>query len=490
MSQLLRPYLRHLNRFLKTGCAAGVVALLFLPSFAVAAPPAEVEDPTRVYLNINHESYFARKQFLFGEQNYTNLVGRLKGHHYSEGYISGFNFGAMTSLTVKEYTGVHLTEAYIGIRQSEIDMLPTESVIGTKLMPWSKLDADWGLGMWQPMKRWDFLHPEQEGLTGVFLSWQGQYGSLVLFGSGIFQPEQGAFFKIKNRHLTSSSPWFSEPADYANITGGGPNSEILYTLNLPDTFDIILRSSAGGMLTIGQLEEGGWAKVGYIYKPRNRLHLPFTGVVLANPTADVDIQIYPRVEYHHLGSFDVGYTARGDEDGEVSIMAFAMIHESPVDSTVETTVNRQFLDPLTMISPSFETRVNNFIFPTFSVRTSYLKQVKGGMRATGPLVTAQSNPEEFFGYRSDFTNAFVLGLGAGLLKSETKKLEASVRWIEEFDQRASLLMLELRYEPSQNLGFMVAGDFLGSRAPETDNSGLLAKFRGNDRIIGGIAYAF
>jgi hypothetical protein len=490
MFQLAKPFIRQLSLTTQKASAIGAVVLLFLPCFAQAAQATEVEDPTRVYVDLNHETYFARKQFLFGEQNYTNLYGRLKGHHYSNGFISGFNVGAMSSLTVKEYTGVHLSEAYVGVRQTRIDMLPTEAVIGTKLMPWSKLDADWGLGMWQPMKRWDFLHPEQEGLTGIFLSWQGQYGSLVLFGSGIFQPEQGAFFKIKNRHLTSSSPWFSEPADYANITGGGPNSEILYTLNLPDTADIVSRASAGGMLTVGQLEDGGWAKVAYIYKPRNRLHLPFTGVVLANPTADVDIQIYPRVEYHHLGSLDLGYTAQGSEPGEVTTISLSMIHESPVDSTVDTTVNRQYLEPLTMVSPSFEARMNDFIFPTFSARASYLKQVKGGMRAAGPLVTTQSDPESFFGYRSDFTNAMVIGIGAGLLKTQDKKLEATVRWIEEFDQRASLLMLELRYEPSTRLGFMVAGDFLGSRAPETDVSGLLAKFRGNDRILGGVVYAF
>jgi hypothetical protein len=448
-----------------------------------------ISDRTGLFLELTEESYFARKEFLYGEQNYTNLYVRYRNYDSGSGatWFHGVDVGGMTALNVKNYHGFFAKELHIGFHQHEMDVAPTEVTFGQRLYHWSKLDEDWNLGMWQPMQRWDYLHPEQEGLTGIFASWQGQYGSFVLFGSGVYQPEQGAFFKIQNRHLTSSSPWFSEPADYAIITGAAPDAVINYTLNVPSFENIIFRASVGGLLTIGQLDDGGWAKVGYAYKPRNRLHLPFTGGIVVT---DVDVQIYPRVEYQHIASLDLGYTARGNDKNESTTLALSGLYENPVESTIDNTVNHQILDPLAMISPSFEMTKNNFIFPTFSTRLAYLKQLEGGMRAEGPLVTPSTVPESFFGYRNDFTNAFELKVGAEFLRSETKRLETSVRWVEEFDQRASLLMLQMSYEPSKVLAFRIGGEFLGSRAPETDESGLLAQYRGNDRLLGGLSYAF
>ena len=36
---------------------------------------------------------------------------------------------------------------------------------GRATRDWSVLDQEWGVGLWQPLFRWDYLRPEQMGLT-------------------------------------------------------------------------------------------------------------------------------------------------------------------------------------------------------------------------------------------------------------------------------------------------------------------------------------
>ena len=454
-------------------------ALFLVLLFANSAAQAELT------LGVNQESYFARKEFLYGERDYTNIFGRFRYYPQGETFRMGVDAGGYFSPNVENYSAAYLPELWFSLNQKSSDVLPQEVVLGRKRMPWSVLDADWGLGIFQPLLRVDYLHPEQQGLTGLFVTWKGADASLTLFGSGLFIPEQTPTYQIENQKLISSSPWFSEPANRAILTEGQP-SEILYTLHL-DTNKVIFQTSLGVLFTIGQLDHGGWVKGAYAYKPNNRVPVPFTHHV--EPTTEVIVDIYPRAEFHHVATFDVGYSTGNGTDTK-SDFSIATLLEVPENPETESSMNRQKLDLQTMVSPSFGMHMKQAIFPELWFKTSYLYRADGRAYGEGPLVDAGASPESLFGYRLDFTNAFLLSVGAELLGSSTQRLETSFRWIEEFDQSGSLLMIEVRYYPVQNLALFVAGDFLGARVDDSDETGLITKYRGNDRVIGGISYAF
>src|SRR3954467_12406750 len=102
MFQLANSRFQKLGRSLRQGCLLGMLVWFFLPSVAQA----------RVYVGLDQEGYFARKEFLYGEEQYTNLNIRLKGTTDSNTWFTGIDVGGMTSLTVKDYRGFFLSEAY------------------------------------------------------------------------------------------------------------------------------------------------------------------------------------------------------------------------------------------------------------------------------------------------------------------------------------------------------------------------------------------
>jgi hypothetical protein len=118
---------------------------------------------------------------------------------------------------------------------------------------------------------------------------------------------------------------------------------------------------------------------------------------------------------------------------------------------------------------------------------SYLHQDGGDTVEEGPLATTRGS---VFGSRLNYTRAFSLALKSSLIRGFEKGLDASLRWIEDVNQRGSVLMSEIRYRPTREWTVALMADFLGSGAPENDRSGLITRFRGNDRVGLGVLYVF
>jgi hypothetical protein len=443
---------------------------------------------TETTLSVREEGYFAREDYLYGHRQYTLVDARIKMGSNKPHLRSGFNGGFTVAASSPGYYTFDVPEAYVTFLQSSMVLVPAEITLGRKLMPWSKLDSDWSLGIWQPMQRFDMLRPAQQGLMGLFLTWGGPSASFTLYGSYIYIPEQAAGFKIKNARFVSESPWFSEPASEAVLQG--VRTEVHYTLTIPPYDEIILRPLVGGMFTVGQMDDGGWFKVAYSYKPRNQVPTPFKHRLDPLP-GELDIDLYAHVENHHVSSFEVGYTAK-KENKDYTEFSISTLFEVPENSELDSEYNRPKYALQTLVSPTIEARRSGGWFPETTYKLSYLHQTGGEVKGEGPLFEdgSVSSAQELFGYRIDFSRAIMAALGVEFLGDKTKRLETKLKWIEDFNQRADLVMLELDYNPTQALKLMLSADFLGSSAPLDEKSGLITRFRGNDRVGGGIAYAF
>jgi len=441
-------------------------------------------------LGVAQEHYLGRPEGLYGVKDYSLISARLNANHQSQYFAFALSAGALAGFTtedqefglLKNYATVYAPEVYLQARQSDVRFFPAEVTFGRKKEPWSQLDEDWQLGIWQPLFRWDYLRPESQGLTGFFLTWKAEGAEIGFFWSPLFLPEQGPSFQIVEGRIDSRSPWFSEPANSAVLFS--QPTPIQYTVATPAVSDVIEQNSFGLRFTVGDADKVGiYSRGSYAYKPRNSLSLPFEAPLITTPTNQtVQVTVYPQVERHHLGAFDLGVQS------ELVGVSLAALAEFPENKRVDANLNRQELDPQILISPTIRTQFWRERSWGPRVSLSYLHQNGGETTELGPVVEISRG--EVFGPRLSWTRAIQVQIESVLIQKEVSSLNFKFRWLEDFDQRGSLVSTELRWKALSHLQLMLAGDVLGSRAASRDQSGLINRYRGNDRIIGGVAYVF
>ncbi len=445
-------------------------------------------------LGASHEAYFAGQESLYGPRSHQLVSGRYSGEASGSWIAARLDVGGIHGTSVARYSSVFAPEAYLRFRQDAIPWLPREITLGRMKEAWSRLDEDWQLGLVQPLFRFDYLRPEQQGLTGAFLTWKSDRARFVLFASGVYIPEQGPPFHISDGEISSASPWFTEPTNEL-ILFQQP-TDIRYRVAIPEVADIVSRGTVGGLFVLGggptdansadpgsaPWNSGPWSSGGYLFKPRNSLMLPFTAPLVLGPSTQfAEVTIDPRVERHHIAMFDIGYRS-GLQAAFISALA-----EFPQNPPVQAGVTRQRLEPQVLVSPGFETRLFRRRSWGPSARIAYLHQDGGETPEEGPFATGRGT---IFGPRLSWTRAASLVLKSNFLSTAESSLDVSVRWIEDFRQRGTWLMTEVLYAPALGWTVSLSADILGSAAPVDDQQGLINRFRGNDRVSGGVRYAF
>ncbi len=422
-------------------------------------------------------------------QNIQTVTGRYTGENNAQPWHLGVNIGGGTSVNGAAGSWFFVSEAWAkwasnsSLNSQTSDRpLPADIAVGRKRHAWSKLDDEWNLGLWNPLFRRDPLRPEKQGLTGLFAAWKFGGVRMMIFGSGLSLPEQGPRFQIEDGQFVSLNPWFVEPTDKLILFSH--ETRVRYRIEMPDIEDIVLQPSGGLLMSVGDRDDGLWMSTGYINKPRNILALPFDASLQlsSTPSSEAVVVIYPHVQRHQLVSIDAGYATQ-KIDFFMSTLAEFPDSQPPSDQTL----TYQLMEPQYLFAPGIEGRP----FPSSSldprILISWLHQEGGNVREFGPY---SSNRISVFAPRMPFTEGLLSTLKVTLVRGYHQSLEASVRWLEEIQQRGTLLMTELRYRPTRAWAVTAGVDVLGTRAVEADKSGLINRFRGNDRVYAGVSYVF
>ena len=210
------------------------------------------------------------------------LMGRLNGHQENwllEGGAQAdllLMFNGISQGSSSPSTYFELPELYGGTSLQEV---PVQILAGRKLEHWSHLDEQWSLGIWQPRFRWDYLHPEEVGLTGAFLRVEQPLFRFVGLFSPIFIPERGVPISTDGGTFASDSRWFLPPPASVNLFG--QNTPMQYSLMMPQLSSLLEHPGASVMARVGR-EQGAWGSLGYAYKPVNQLILGETGLLQLN----------------------------------------------------------------------------------------------------------------------------------------------------------------------------------------------------------------
>lgn len=374
-------------------------------------------------------------------------------------------------------------EAYLSTRNS---LGPIRFKLGRKLERWSRLDETWQLGIFQPRFRWDYIRPEQVGLTGAFLSVDRPNFRFTAFGTPFFIPERGVNISASNGSLSSQSPWFIPPP--SRITLVDRATPVQYTLQLPELRDIVLHGAAAGMMRIGGAD-GAFVSAAYAYKPMNQLLLAYDGsLVHTDAGAPVaEATVHPRILYHHLASLDIGYTHR-DFTGWISGLYDDPIRDVTSErwTTQEVTLARGF-------SSTLDLRVGGEPETPTRLEVSYLRVWGGNAPDAGAFAKGSGS---VFDSRYPFQNALSVGIRGAFptfTGSFVRKVSGSAKLITDFAHPGNVLSTELLIAPEERWTVAFGVDVLGSSSPidsSTAGSDFIGRYRANDRIHAGVSYAF
>ncbi|MDE0091995.1 MAG: hypothetical protein OXN83_01765 [Oligoflexia bacterium] len=111
--------------------------------------------------------------------------------------------------------------------------------IGRKVKQWSLGDEYWDLGLWNPLTRWNPLHPSTNGLVGSFFTVKADQWESDFFVGALYVPDQEVSVVEENGRIYSRSRWFPMLPSQVNSL----NIDIHYSSGNPFIFDILFQQS-------------------------------------------------------------------------------------------------------------------------------------------------------------------------------------------------------------------------------------------------------
>ena len=137
--------------------------------------------------------------------------------------------------------------------------------LGLKNHNWSEADRYWNYGFFQPRYREDPLRPEQMGLPGVYLNYDGGGdSSFLLYGSYLTLPDISAKTFIEGKKLASKHPLSVSALEIGR--GLEWNVQTVRRLEWEDVLKPALGFQARHKMRYSELS------LSYIYKPSSRPH--------------------------------------------------------------------------------------------------------------------------------------------------------------------------------------------------------------------------
>lgn len=413
--------------------------------------------------------------FMPSAQKYNNgqLHARIKLLNQNDHVTSFFDFGAGGLVGDKAESYFILPQFYISHKDEK-----TIVTLGRHVRSYSTLDEYWMLGDVQPVFRWDTIHPEQQGLTGLFIDHQITKNLEVsLFGSYTFIPTQGASYSIVDGKLTSSNPWFSRPVDILNVQGDP--FDLKYAIKAPDVSDVVFRPSWGLGFTLKNDNDSLWMRANYFEKAKNDLALPFDGALNYGANTG-DITVFPQAAKHHLTTLDLGY--RGDKFGAT----LSGIYEADTTFKVD---DPPWIYPV--YSDQYKVGLNLMAHLTaaHTVEFGALRTFKNSVSVRGLPGTTEL---DIFTYRNQYDNAVDLRWSsvAGP-RSYGFLFKTKVRYAYDYEASTSLASFEVNCMPVEGFSVFALSDFFGGKreAGKVYNN-LLVNYLNRDRAQAGVRFVF
>ncbi|MCB0406746.1 MAG: hypothetical protein KDD34_01005 [Bdellovibrionales bacterium] len=352
--------------------------------------------------------------------------------------------------------------------------------LGRKREEWSAFDDLWKLGVWQPIARWDYIHPETLGLTGAFLNVGNEWMRVKLFGTPFFLPDQGPNFELKDGRFSSNNRWFWTPQNQTTILS--QPSHLYYDLDRPSEQDVIMHDGFAGALEVGHPHSGGWGRFSYSRKPRNQLHLGIEGKLQISKDNRTQVTVHPIVVYHNVATVEAGYKTE-----DLSFWG-SVTNDRPEESGQPEDWVQSELREINIFSGMLQHSLRWIGLRNSHIRYSYMQIDKRKNLAPSTLLgdTVDSSLDRFM-----FDKVFSTEYMQQFFISNHYSLRYGIKYLYSIPDEAGLFSTKIEYLVGENFIFDLGLDVLGANeSADKAGSGLMTRYRSNDRVAVGMTYVF
>lgn len=430
-----------------------------------------------------------QSQYLSGIQNNTQtnsysslgLSLSLVREPVKSPWTSGVDVMGLASFDGTEQAYFGAPQLYVGWKNPQMRGLSV--TLGRRLNGWSRFDQEWKLGIWQPLLRWDYLHPKEQGLTGAFFTMAGERVEVTGFVTGVFLPDQGPQFDVENGEFHSSNRWFRQPESRHKVFN--QDRRLNYELEKPKAEDLIFHSGFGLSVLIGQEQDGFWLRTSVADKPINQLHLGIEGYhSIARPNRFLESVaiVHPRVARHSVATVETGYqNERGG--GWVSLT-----EESPHGVGLPEDWEEASLYPTRFFGVGYMHRL-----PWEGLRRHWFKY--------GYMDVDEETPKTPLAERADtlessldrypYQRVVSFEWTAPLIQRAHRQMDLSIRYLYSLPEKGALLSARLDWLWNKRTLWNLGVDVLGAQTnPGDERAGLMSLYRNNDRVMAGVSYVF
>jgi hypothetical protein len=341
--------------------------------------------------------------------------------------------------------------------------------LGRRVYQWSKFDREWEFGAVSPRFIWDPTRPQIIGLTGVFHSYETKHWRWLSYGSPLSIPERGYPLRNENGKLLSSNPFYNPYFDSAVIAK--VNLPIEYTVVYPAMSSLLF--NPGGTTSLRwSSDEGGkgfWVQGMYGFLPIVQPNLAIQASVPAQRGV-IEVEVHPTIQRHHLGMLEAGITR-----ANYSIWASVM-REKPTNRVVPSSWIATREEPASIYSAGGHVRFG----PKWQLSASYI------------YVSEERTPTvEEPDFTIDLPGRFPYHRAArGRLDFQAnERMNYALSIVSDLEYDSQMMSVEVLYrilKKDNALTLSVGSDFFAS----STEKGYLGQHKGNDRVRGGVGYAF
>ncbi len=364
-----------------------------------------------------------------------------------------------------------------------LDIKSIGVAIGRKINSWSISDEYWEFGLWNPLNRWDFLHPISKGLIGTFVNIESKNWSIDMLVGGLYLPSSYAKVELKDNLIFSYSRWFLGVPNKVDVLGRGL-LDIEYLIKIPFLLDIFSQQSyILNFKTWLNEERTFWTKWSYGYKPINDLFIVTnTSRVLEIKDMQISKEITAIPVKHTIISSEWG--GKHKDISAVLSMGHTFVQEG--EEELEGLEDWDFLH-------------ERGHFTYFSLLTKYNISSKNYLQLSflKSFFSKKNDKEDayqdikktpFFFNQYKILNGIGFDLHVEYLGSNRLKRQLDVNYKYSPYNKGGLLFMKATYYMSPKLYTSVTINVLGAKSIETKS--FLYKFRANDYFGWRLGYVF
>ncbi len=394
-----------------------------------------------------------------------------KGFLFSEGQAIVGTFSEAKS----SYFAV--PQLYLGLGDSKKNF----GAVGRLKRNYNFLDSYYNLGLYNSYFSNDYINYEEQGLTGLHLQvFDGFFGAFVGLHPYFF-PNQGPQVHEENGSLSSSNRWSQRPPPQFEF--GDQNRRIEYAIRDYKLKEIIENPGGVASVFIGSNSDRPVLQLSYANHPVNEI--PLTRDTYGSATDFVGhVNLSPVVTYHEVQSADVNL----DFSNIKTTLSYA---EDKVRNKVAAeSETLQSLSPMKIYGAYAAIDLSSWLKRGF-VFSLAAAEFKGG-EITDLTSEGKESIFTFSSYRNQFRSPTTVGFSTELFFVNRKPFQTQVRWTYDRVLKGSLASLLFSFEPANHVVFQLGADLIGveQSISEDATSNFLDRNQANDRVYGGLQYAF